>query len=204
MASAEPFRTVLLGGTLVIFPLMLYHRLKSRTSERLDRRQEGTFILLTLRPIGLATIGGIAVYLSNPAAMRWASLPLPPWLRWCGAAIGLVGGILVVWTVRTLGPNLTDTVVTRRHHTLVLAGPYRWVRHPFYGSIALLLLAYALSAANWFVFAGGLAVFSLLVMRTAAEEERLVARFGDAYRTYMQQTGRFLPRVAPPRPDVHV
>jgi protein-S-isoprenylcysteine O-methyltransferase Ste14 len=27
---------------------------------------------------------------------------------------------------------LTDTLVTRREHTLITHGPYRWVRHPFY------------------------------------------------------------------------
>ena len=39
---------------------------------------------------------------------------------------------LLVWTFRCLGKNLTDTVVTRQEHTLVMQGPYRWVRHPFY------------------------------------------------------------------------
>jgi len=37
-------------------------------------------------------------------------------------------------------------------------------------------------------------VLGLLVVRTRTEEEKLVARFGDAYRAYMMQTGRFVPR----------
>jgi protein-S-isoprenylcysteine O-methyltransferase Ste14 len=77
----------------------------------------------------------------------------------------------------------------------VTSGPYRWVRHPFYDCVALCVLANSVVAANWFLFStGGLAV-GLMVVRTRKEEEKLLARFGDAYRAYMERTGRFLPRL---------
>jgi protein-S-isoprenylcysteine O-methyltransferase Ste14 len=38
-------------------------------------------------------------------------------------------------------------------------------------------------------------LLSVLIMRTRIEEANLVARFGDSYRTYMERTGRFLPRI---------
>lgn len=38
----------------------------------------------------------------------------------------------MTWTFIVLGPNLTDTVVTRKVHGLVTTGPSRWVRHPFH------------------------------------------------------------------------
>ena len=102
---------------------------------------------------------------------------------------------LLVWTFRCLGKNLTDTVVTRQEHTLVMQGPYRWVRHPFYDSAALLMVAISLIAANWFLFVTGVVGVLLLIIRTRIEERNLVARFGDGYRAYMEQTGRFLPRL---------
>ena len=64
--------------------------------------------------------------------MAWASVPIPLWLRWCGFILIGCWGLLFVWTFQTLGKNLTDTVVTRKDHTLVTTGPYRYVRHPFY------------------------------------------------------------------------
>jgi Isoprenylcysteine carboxyl methyltransferase (ICMT) family len=94
-----------------------------------------------------------------------------------------------------LGKNLTDTVVTRQQHTLVMHGPYRWVRHPFYDSAALLAVAVSLIAANWFLFVNGVVMFCLFIIRARTEEENLVARFGDSYRAYMERTGRFLPRI---------
>ena len=195
MNHDEPFRTIAAILALVLFPLMLYFRLKSRTNERLDRRQEGLFVLLTLRPIGFATLLALFAYLTNPASMAWAAAPFPSWLRWVGVGEAIAAGMLIVWTMSTLGRNLTDTVVTREHHTLVVNGPYRFVRHPFYAALALWMTAFSFMAANWFVLAGSLAVLALLVIRTAAEEERLVARFGDSYRQYMNRTGRFLPKI---------
>ena len=120
---------------------------------------------------------------------------VPPWVRWVGVGIGAVAMTLLVWTLRNLGKNLTDTVVTRREHTLVMKGPYRFVRHPFYDAVALAVVANALVAANWFLLAGGILGVALMVLRTSREEERLLARFGDSYRTYRERTGRFLPKI---------
>jgi protein-S-isoprenylcysteine O-methyltransferase Ste14 len=195
--SDDPiFRDVLLAILLVLFPVGVYHRLRSQaTRERLDRRQEGVFILATLRPAGLVFFVGLLAFPIDPASMAWAALPLPASVRWLGVAICVAAGALTTWTFRRLGRNLTDTVVTRRDHTLVTHGPYRWIRHPFYTSAALLALGVSLIAANWFLLVAGAVVLTLLVVRTRREEELLVTRFGDSYRDYMQRTGRFLPRL---------
>jgi protein-S-isoprenylcysteine O-methyltransferase Ste14 len=195
MTPDETFRLLLLAGALLLLPMMLRFRLKARTDEPLDRRQEGLFILLTLRPVGLVTLGAFFLYLASPERMVWAAAPFPLWVRWSGIVVGAAGAALILWTMSTLGGNLTDTVVTRRDHTLVTSGPYRWVRHPFYDSVALWFASMSLAAANWFLLAGGVVTLTLLVIRTAAEEERLVMRFGDSYRSYMSRTGRFLPRL---------
>ena len=119
-----------------------------------------------------------------------------------GSAIAAVRLRAPWWTFRTLGKNLTDTVVTRKKHTLVTHGPYFWIRHPLYSSAALIILAVSLIGANWFFFAVGVAVLAILVMRTRTEEMNLVARFGDSYQRYTDRTGRFLPRIGPSAPIV--
>src|SRR5262245_9912862 len=56
MSDEQVFRTILVVSALLLFPVSIYHRVKSQsTRERLDRWQEGYFILFTLRPIGIAT-----------------------------------------------------------------------------------------------------------------------------------------------------
>lgn len=195
METQEPFRLALIVGALAVLPIAATYRVRShRGGDALDRRQEGLLILLTLRPAGLATAAGLVAFMIDPASMAWSSLPVPAWARWCGVGLSAAAGALLIWTFHTLGPNLTDTVVTRRVHTLVTGGPYRWVRHPLYTSTALLVLGNALAAENWFLLAAGGLVFALMVVRTKREEEFLIARFGDSYRRYMARTGRFLPR----------
>jgi protein-S-isoprenylcysteine O-methyltransferase Ste14 len=195
MNQDATFRAVLGAGFLAILVIMLYHRLRSwESKEPLDRRQEGLFILATLRPIGFAMWVGVIAYLINPAWMGWSSIPLPVWLRWSGAGVLFLGVALLAWTLRNLGVNLTDTVVTRQAHTLITKGPYRWVRHPFYDALALFVVGFALITANWFILATGALVLLLLAVRSQTEEALLSARFGKAYRSYQKSTGRFLPR----------
>ena len=204
MEYEQTFRFILILGFSVIVPIGAYHRIKSQaTGEKLDRRQEGIFILVTLRPIGIAGMVGLVTYMINPALMAWSSVALPNWLRWAGVALGITGGLLLAVTFRTLGKNLTDTVVavvansieTRTAHTLVTRGPYRWVRHPFYLATALAVVANSLVTANWFLALTGGIAFGLLVLRTRIEEEKLIERFGEDYKEYMKRTGRFLPRL---------
>ncbi len=189
------FRPFLVVGFFAVMLIGLPFRIKSQaTGEKLDRRQEGLFILVTLRLAGLLLWAGVIAYMIDPAWMAWSSMPLPAWLRWTGVAMSALTVGLLFWTLRSLGTNLTDTVVTRQAHTLVTRGPYRWVRHPFYDCMAIFMLSISLMAANWFVLLTGVVVLSLLVVRTRTEEEKLLARFGDAYHAYMMQTGRFVPR----------
>ena len=196
MTQENAFRAALGVGFLLVLIVTGYHRIRSWASkEVLDRREEGIFILATLRPAGMLLWLGVIAYLANPAWMRWSSVALPAWLRWAGFVVFGLGLALLTWTLRGLGTNLTDTVVTRRAHTLVTEGPYRWVRHPFYDAMALLIAGLALIAANWFMLLTGAVVFSLLALRSRTEEAHLLARFGESYRDYRERTGRFVPRL---------
>jgi protein-S-isoprenylcysteine O-methyltransferase Ste14 len=195
MTDDEFFRWVLLAGLILVLPVAIYHRVKSVTGEKLDRTQEGWVILPARIVLGIGGMVMLIAYLIDPTWMEWSSLPLPNAVRWIGVALGCMTGVLLTWTFRTLGRNLTDTVVTRKEHTLVTTGPYRWVRHPFYVSFALGVLANSLVAANWFFLLCGTIAFLVLAVRTRIEEAKLIERFGDDYRDYMKRTGRFFPRL---------
>jgi hypothetical protein len=75
-----------------------------------------------------------------------------------------------------------------------LGGLYRWIRHPQYLALAVTGIGLAilwprfLTAALWAV------MVTLYYLLARDEERRMVARFGDQYRRYMETTGRFVPR----------
>lgn len=194
MADDNTFRWMLIIMASIFAPIALYHRIRSKTDEKLDRWQEGGVILFGLRLSAVPCFIGGIVWLIDPQWMDWSSLPMPVWLRWVGVAIAVCVGLLVWWTFHNLGKNLTDTVVTRRDHSFVCSGPYRYVRHPFYLSFAMGVLGGGLVMANWFHWLAGCVPFGFIVARTRIEEAKLVERFGVVYQEYMLRVGRFFPR----------
>ena len=195
MNDDDPFRLAIVVWAALIGPAGAYHRIRAHTGERLDRWQEGKFILFGLRPTAAVLFAGWLAWLINPAWMEWSQLSLPLWLRWAGVASAAGGGIFWVWALRHLGKNLTDTVVTRRQHYLVTSGPYRWVRHPFYVGLVLMLFGVSVATASWLIMGlSALLWFGFLLPRTRIEEGNLIERFGDDYRAYMGRVGRFVPR----------
>ncbi len=196
MSTESTFRAIAVASLALFMPIGLYFRIKSQaTGEQLDRTQEGIPVMVGLRLCGVLAWLLFAAYLINPTWVSWCSLTLPIWSRWAGSALGLlVVPPFLFWTFHSLGKNLTDTVVTRREHTLVTHGPYRWVRHPFYVVGFLWLTSLSLLSANWLLALLGAAVMTMLVIRSRVEEAKLIERFGDEYRAYAQRTGKFFPR----------
>ena len=190
------FRPLVIAGFFTIILIVVPYRLRSQaTGEKLDRTQEGVVMMVTLRLAGLVLWLSVMTYMVAPARMAWAAVPLPPSLRWAGVILGVVTAVAELWTLRSLGPNLTDTVVTRQAHRLITRGPYRWVRHPFYDCMVLFMTSVALMMANWFVLAVGIVTFALLAIRSRTEEQKLLERFGEPYRAYRASTGRFIPGI---------
>ena len=193
MTYDDPFRIAILVWTAFLFPAAMYFRIRSNAGgEKLDRSQEGVLIFLGLRLSGLPFFFGILAWLINPVWMAWAAMPLPDWLRWLGLAVCIAGGSLQLWAFATLGKNLTDTCVTRRDHTLVTSGPYRYIRHPFYLAFLFGVVGISLVMANWSILTG-LVPFAFILARMPIEERKLFEAFGEEYRKYRSQTGAFVP-----------
>lgn len=126
----------------------------------------------------------------------FADFFLPAWLRWIGVVL-FAGAAILLWkTHRDLGRNWTPTLGIRENHTLVTEGIFKSIRHPMYTAHLLWALAQPLILTNWIVG------FSFLVtqilqylLRIKPEEQMMLDLFGDQYQEYMNNTGRFLPRL---------
>lgn len=194
MGQEDTFRWALLVVIGITMTIAGYYRIQARVAGgSVSRREEGLPLLVMRAVVGLSLWAVIIAYLVNPDSMAWSALPAADWLRYGGVGLGLLGCGVLYWTLHHLGTNLTDTVVTRAKATLVTSGPYRWVRHPFYVTISLLLLSVSLIAANWLIGLLGIFILAFFVLRAPLEEQRLAERFGDEYRAYVQRTGRFWP-----------
>lgn len=80
-------------------------------------------------------------------------------------------------------------------HKLITNGVYHFIRHPIYAGIWLWALAQPFLIPNWIAgFAMMIAFLPLYLIRMPREEQMMLDHFGDAYRRYMQQTGRLIPK----------
>src|SRR5215216_972255 len=197
MKGESVFRGI--AATLLVAALSVSayhrHRAEQASEEEISWREEGLPTIIALRSSGLALLLSVMAYLLNPRWMEWSSLSLPAWLRWSGAGLGAATLPLTYWVFRSLGKNITPTVETRENHELVTGGPYRWVRHPLYSVGTSFFVSLGIVAANWFMGLASLSVLVMLLIRLPKEEEKLIERFGDEYRAYIERTGRLLPRI---------
>jgi protein-S-isoprenylcysteine O-methyltransferase Ste14 len=129
---------------------------------------------------------------------RWPGVSRLVWLPQLAAILlFLLGFFLFSWClllfVRVGRGTLAPWDPTRN---LVASGPYRVVRNPMIGGVALMLFAEALYWGSWLT--GFWASFFVLANHTyfvLSEEPGLERRFGDAYRAYKASVPRWLPRL---------
>lgn len=195
MANDLAYRIVLLlvlGAGLATSATL--RRRADRSGGRVPRSADEKLVALALAIGGALFYGSLLGWLIHPPLLGWASLPIPAWSRWLGAAL-LAGGVAVaLWALRHLGRNTTPTAVARPDAELVTTGPYSRVRHPLYSSMLLTIPGCALLTANLAVLSAGAWTFAAIMVRLRREEAELVDRFGERYVTYMCHTGRVLPR----------
>jgi protein-S-isoprenylcysteine O-methyltransferase Ste14 len=197
MVAELQFRLIFMAVFVTSVSISAYYRRKAQESgETISRRAEGT-LALTLRACGASVVlASFLLYAFIPQWMRWSALPLPGWVRWLGAGMGIACLPLLWWVFRSIGENISETVLIKKGHRLVTDGPYRWVRHPLYGLALLELLSLSLLASNWFMMLFcliGTLVFRLAVI--PAEERKLMEAFGEGYEDYRKRTGALVPRV---------
>ncbi|KAG6915473.1 hypothetical protein DXG01_011340, partial [Tephrocybe rancida] len=123
-----------------------------------------------------------------------------------GHLIGISGTILRVQSFRTLGHLFTFELSLRKNHTLVVNGPYAFVRHPSYVGLILTILGYYCNHASgsWLSECGLLetlvgklmlcvwstiafSVIASLLLRVAPEDEILRMKFGEEWEMWATQ-----------------
>jgi protein-S-isoprenylcysteine O-methyltransferase Ste14 len=126
----------------------------------------------------------LAFLLRRPGSevLRWAG-----WIAWCASAIF---GWLPIFTLRRKG-GVAKGDSYMKTTELVDTGIYAIVRHPQMGTAWLLMcLALMLIAQHWSSIALGVPAMVLAYLDLLKADQRLVERFSDAYRRYMERVPR--------------
>jgi len=78
--------------------------------------------------------------------------------------------------------------------SLVVTGPYRFVRHPMYSALILFMLGIVLWHFSW-INVLALAIMIAAVVLKALKEEKLWSRHDDDYEAYKKETKMIIPFV---------
>lgn len=160
-------------------------------------RRDGVASMLAYRvPVVLGF--GLLFALGQGRGAGWLYRHLPAagiWIPPLGWLLVLSGLGVACWARVVLGRNWSGTVQLKQDHELVVAGPYRHVRHPIYTGILLAVLGTILAIGAL----PGVLVLALIGsgfwLKLRHEEAWMRERFGAAYVAYMQRTKALIPGV---------
>ena len=125
--------------------------------------------------------GGLRTYLMLAGLLAGY---VTPWWILFGTPFVLIGMALHVWAKGCL----------HQQREVTTAGPYRFVRHPFYLANAFLDLGVAVMS-GWWVLQVALPIWwlAIYIPTMRKEEAEMTALFGDAYRAYRERVPLLIP-----------
>jgi protein-S-isoprenylcysteine O-methyltransferase Ste14 len=130
---------------------------------------------------------------------RRGRLPWPDGLAWpvvAGLALMVAGISLRAWSIVTLGRFFQYQIKVQPGHQVVTSGPYRFVRHPSYTGIAMVLAGIALASGDvWSLLAVAVLGGTGLAVRIRAEERQLNQALGAEYERFAASRKRLVPGV---------
>jgi protein-S-isoprenylcysteine O-methyltransferase Ste14 len=164
--------------------LRVRERLQGKGSARRDRATRAMIAVSLGVAMALA-----ALIASRAGTLRVAGLP-----RAAGLIVMWLGLALRIWAIATLGRAFRTTVEVDPAQAVVSSGPYRWIRHPSYAGLWLIVAGFGLATGSWPAL-GLCALLPLpaLLRRIQVEETELTDVLGDRYRAYRAQTKRLIP-----------
>jgi len=119
--------------------------------------------------------------------------PSPPSIV-VGLAVAAAGAILGLVSGRRLGRALTPTPVPVEGAGLRTDGPYRWVRHPIYSAVLLMVAGYVVAIGSVWTAAGAAVLLVFFVLKSRWEDGLLHEKYGDEWTAWAARTGALIPR----------
>jgi protein-S-isoprenylcysteine O-methyltransferase Ste14 len=104
------------------------------------------------------------------------------------AFIGYIPGSAVAFWAMRENAFLSDIVRIQedRGHTVCTTGPYKYVRHPMYVGVILIMLCFPFSLGSLYTLIPALIIVILFIIRTALEDKTLQEEL-SGYKEYAQK-----------------
>jgi len=152
-------------------------------------QQKAVHARASLWGIGLQGIGFFCVFFRvHPAGLHQPAVALIICMVLAPPSVALA------WAAtRHLGKQWRYEAALSPDHELIQTGPYRFIRHPIYASMLLMLLAAGFCLTWWPMFLLGIAFFLAGAEVRVRAEERLLTQHFPAYADYRARTSAYIP-----------
>jgi protein-S-isoprenylcysteine O-methyltransferase Ste14 len=178
--------TVLCWGVFVLVWVISAFSVKP-TKER--QSWSGRLITISLLAAAFLLLAGAI----NLWGLSTRILPDTAALRIISDVITLAGLVTAVWARFSLGRNWSATITFKEGHELIERGPYRFVRHPMYSGVLLMILGTVINTGRMVGFVALIIGFFGIWRKLRQEEALLMKHFPDTYRQYMSRTKALVP-----------
>ena len=170
----------------------IYTSGKRESNLIIQKKSTIELIFLVLNGVGMI----VPIIYVFSSVLDFANYSLPNWLGWAGIVIFALAIWLLWRSHHDLGRHWTVTVALRDDHELITSGVYRYIRHPMYSAHLIWAIAQIMILHNWIAGYSFLIVqIPFYLIRIKNEEAMMIEQFGDAYKTYMEETDRLIPKL---------
>jgi protein-S-isoprenylcysteine O-methyltransferase Ste14 len=143
---------------------------------------------------GIAGSVVAAEVLGRSGVLPWPGGPVWPVVTGLTAMAAGIG--LRAWSIISLGRFFQYQLTIQSGHRVVTSGPYRYVRHPSYAGIALVLIGIALATGDVLSMVAVLVLGGTgLWVRIHVEERQLAGALGAEYEQFAATHKRLVPGV---------
>jgi protein-S-isoprenylcysteine O-methyltransferase Ste14 len=191
------------GGALadVFYAAAVLWAVYEGVTRMIQRLRAGHRTLISFSDPSVIAAGGglgasviVSIVLGSHAGLNWPGGR--DWPVVVGIVLIAVGLAIRVWAVLSLGRFFQYQIEIQPGHRVVTTGPYRYVRHPSYTAVSLIVLGFAFGSGDVLSVPAVLVLTGLgLFVRIRAEEKQLVSALGPEYSDFAAHHKRLIPGV---------
>lgn len=141
----------------------------------------------------LPLIFGIALIWGTGISHRWKPPSFSHATCALAAIICVCGLMVAIWARLTLAGNWSSSVTFKQGHELIRTGPYRFVRHPIYSGILLMLLGTVIQNGRLYGWLGLVIMSVGFWIKLRQEEQLMLQHFPDQYPAYCKEVKALVP-----------
>lgn len=134
------------------------------------------------------------IIISSAMEFKYLNRPLYPVIHYIGVTLILLGALLFTLILIGFGQFMTPNPVPRDSSKLVTTGLYKYVRHPMYFTVLVLITGVTLYFQAFYSLIWIPVALTFLIIKSKAEEKFLRKKYPE-YTEYSAGTKRIIPYI---------